>query len=184
MDTLLDYVFDYRVNPVDSIPRPQLREGMSIRLARPEDVEALATVSREAFRNHFGRIHADPRIGQDRATRFYEEWIRSSCQGYGDWIVIAEAGDQIAGLSVWRKPSSEESAFGIKMCHYSIGAIHPNHHGQGLFTAITHAGMDILAEHADYVEGPTHASNQPVQRGYAKLGWKIGDARYSFHKWI
>ena len=43
--------------------------------------------------------------------------------------------------------------------------------------------MRLLAEHAQRIEGPTHASNLPVQRAYSALGWRVAGARHGFHRW-
>lgn len=184
MDTLLDYVYDLQREPLQSVPHPPLRPGTVIRSAVEDDIEELIAMAQAAFRDHFGRFHSDERIPRHRATQIYEEWMRSSCQGYADWILVAEVRGKIAGCSVWKKPSSLQRGLGIQVGHYSIGAIHPDYHGQGLFSALTRAGMELFDGVADYIEGPTDINNHPVQRAYTKLHWRICDARYSFHKWL
>jgi hypothetical protein len=48
---------------------------------------------------------------------------------------------------------------------------------------LTLEGMRLLAGHARRIEGPTHATNFPVQRAYVALGWRVADARHGFHRW-
>lgn len=183
-DTLLDYVYDSRRYPLDSVPRPRQPQGATIRLVGEDDVEELVTVAEASFREHFGRFHSDERLSNQQAIQVYKEWIRSSCEGYADWIVVADIAGRIAGYSVWKKPSPQEERLNVRLGHYSIAAIHPDFYGRGLFTALTYAGMEFLDGVADCIEGPTHVNNHPVQRGYTKLLWRICDARHSFHKWI
>ena len=183
-DTLLDYVYNLQKDPLHSIPRPPLYPGCTIRLAATDDIGELMAMARAAFRDHIGRFHSDERITQCQATRVYEEWMRASCQGYADWVLVAEIGGRIAGCSIWKRPSVIEQSLGISLGHYSIGAINPDYKVHGLFSTLTYAGMELFDGIADYIEGPTHINNYPVQRGYTKLHWQICDARHSFHKWL
>ena len=184
MDTLLDYVYCGRADPPHDVFRPPLFEGSTIRLAKEDDVEGLAAVAHASFHHHFGRFHADERIPKGQAIQVYEEWIRASCKGYADWILVAAVNGRIAGYSVWKKPSTLEQSVGMRLGHYSIGVVHPDYHGLGLFSALTRAGMELFDGIADYIEGPTHVNNYPVQRAYSRLLWRICDARHSFHKWL
>lgn len=185
MDTLVDCCFDARRVPFSQVSPPGPPADVSLRLARPDDVEELASVARASFRSHFGRYHADERIGPALATRVYEEWARSAASGYADWICVAEAGGRIAGYSVWKRPSARERELRVRVGHYSISGIHPAFSGRGLFTALTYEGMKLLQGVSDVVEGPTHVSNHGVQRGYSRLGWRVGvDARLGFHLWL
>ncbi len=185
MDTIVDCLYDYRRTPLASIPMPALPEGVTLRLAVPSDRAELSAVAGASFREHFGRYHADERLGRDLATKAYEQWMRSSLDGYADWIHLAIAANRIVGFSVWKRPSNAESQLKVRVGHYSIAGIHPDFHGKGLFTALTYVGMQSLEGSADVIEGPTHINNYGVQFGYAKMGWRVlSDARHSFHKWI
>jgi ribosomal protein S18 acetylase RimI-like enzyme len=182
MDTLVNFVFDCRAR--GSNGDQHVPEGFAFRLATTSDTERLAAVAHSSFAGHVGRFRADPRIGHAAATRIYQEWIRSCANGWADWIVVAMHGDRIAGYSAWKKPSALDERHGIRLGHYSIGAVHPDFFGRGLFTALTHAGMEQLCSSADWIEAPTHIDNYAVQRGFLRLGWRIAGAQHSFHKWL
>lgn len=184
VDTLLDYEVDFRKVDFKELPVPPVREEITIRFAREEDGEELAALARASFANHFGRYHSDPRIPHEKATQTYVEWMNSSLHGFADYFVLAEIGGRIAGLSIWKKTSDLEKNLPIRLGHYSIGAIHPDFFGRKLFSILTYEGMRLLQPDVDIIEGPTHINNYAVQRGYARLGWQIGDARHSFHKWL
>jgi GNAT superfamily N-acetyltransferase len=185
MDTVVDFIYDFRRTPLASIQTPALPEGVTMRPAVPADREELSAVAGASFREHFGRYHADERLGRDLATRAYQQWMRSSLDGYADWIHLALVAGRIIGFSIWKRPSQAESQLKVRVGHYSIAGIHPDFHSKGLFTALTYAGMHSLEGIADVIEGPTHINNYGVQFGYAKMGWRVlSDARHSFHKWI
>ncbi|MFH2039409.1 MAG: hypothetical protein ABIJ65_08255 [Chloroflexota bacterium] len=184
MDTVLDYVYDQNRFPFESIPKPQSRDDVNLRLSKQEDEGELIEIAQRSFGNHFGRFHADESILPGQATRVYEEWITSSLKGYADYLIVAEINAEIAGYSIWKKPSSNELRHGLGIGHFSICGIHPGYQGKGLFGLLTWDGMRLLSDQVEWMEGPTHVNNYPVQRGYAKLSWQIQDARHTFHKWL
>ena len=177
MDTLLNFVFDCRTRGLNG-GLPQVPEGFVLRLATSSDVELLVELAHASFANHFGRFHADPRIGHGTAMTIYEEWIRSCASGWADSIVVAMHGDRIAGYSAWKKPSALDQRHGIRLGHFSIGAVHPDFFGRGLFTALTRAGMEQLRSSTDWIEAPTHIDNYAVQRGFLRLGWRTVGAQH------
>lgn len=184
VDTLLDYVYDARRYPLAGMMRPDPARGVNIRLAEPGDTEELVELGKLAFKTHFGRYHSDSQLPGDGVAKVYGEWARSSAAGYADWIVVAESNRELVGYSIWKKPTPYEQNMRVRMGHYSIAAVHPDYSGRGLFSALTYAGMEILKDLCDCIEGPTHINNYGVQRGYTKLNWHICDAHHSFHKWL
>jgi ribosomal protein S18 acetylase RimI-like enzyme len=92
--------------------------------------------------------------------------------------------DRIAGYSAWKKPAALDQRHGIRLGHFSIGAVHPDFFGRGLFTTLTREGMEQLRSSTDWIEAPTHIDNHAVQRGFLRLGWRIVGAQHSFHKWL
>ena len=184
VDTLLDYVYDIRRYALETLSQIAFDNRVKIRFAEAGDLDSLVEVAKACFKGHFGRYHTDERIPKDRADQIYVEWIKSSLAGYADWIIVVEYEDRIAGYSVWKKPSLQESEMSVRVGHYSIGAVHPDYSGRKLFTAITSAGLKLFDGVADVIKGPTHINNYPVQRGYARLNWHIADSRFSFHKWL
>jgi ribosomal protein S18 acetylase RimI-like enzyme len=183
MDTLLNFVFDFRTGGQKE-DASHVPEDFVLRLATSSDIESLVEIAHASFAEHFGRFHADPRIGRAAATRIYEEWIRSCANGWADWILVAEQGNRMAGYSAWKEPSALDRRHGIRIGHLSIAAVHPDFFGRGIFRALTREGMKGLRRSADWIEGPTHIDNQAVQRGWLRLGWQIAGAQHSFHKWL
>lgn len=183
-DTLLDFVFPCRKTRSVEAASVELSKGIELRLATMADIEPLTETARACFAHHFGRFHADPRIGQAAATRIYEEWIRSCVRGWADRVFVAVCDGRIAGFSAWKEPSALDSRHGIRLGHYSIGAVHPAFSGRGLFKALTRVGMSELCRSCDWIEGPTHHENHAVQRGYQQLGWETAEVQHSFHQWL
>jgi GNAT superfamily N-acetyltransferase len=184
VDTVLDFEVDLRRFPPSAQKAPPLPPDALLRVAEESDRHGLVETARRAFAGHFGRFHSDPRLGPEAGLKIYERWIESCLDGWADWVVLAEVGGRIAGYSAWKRPSAREASHGIGLGHYSIGAVHPDYSGRGLFSALTLKGSSLLEGLADRIEGPTHVNNYGVQRGYLKLGWRVENAHHSFHKWL
>lgn len=183
VDTLLDFIWDKSKNPL-KVDEENLNKEVKIEKAELKDEEQLRNLAREAFKRHFGRYHSDPNIKKEDANKVYEEWISSSLKGYADYFFVAKIKDKIAGYSIWKNMSPLEKKYNLRLGHYSIAGVDESCRGMGLFKVLTVAGMRALENDVDVIEGPTHINNYPVQKGYISLGWKIGDARHSFHKWL
>lgn len=184
MDTLVDFLYDCEKVDRSGNSELPIPPGFVLRLAMPDDVEPLMETARAAFARHFGRFHADPRIGEAAAAWVYEEWIRSCASGWADWVYVLAKGERVAGYSAWKKPSPLDTEHGFRLGHYSIGAVHPDFSGRGFFKLLTRAGMNRLCQEVDWIEGPTHLVNHAVQKAYLHLGWQNAGAHYAFHKWL
>jgi GNAT superfamily N-acetyltransferase len=184
MDSLLDFVFDFSRTPIEEINPPRRDKQLKIRRAKPADLSALMAINEKAFTGYFGRYHADPQMPPGTATKIYAQWVRSAFQGWADWILVAEVDGRIAGYGLWRKPLEIEARNSLSVAHYDLAAIDPEFLGRGLWTALMFDGMGIARNYAQYLVGPVHVCNYPVQHTLQKLGWRISSARHSFHKWL
>jgi len=184
MDTLLDFVFDFSRTTIEEIHPPRRDEQLNIRRAKPADLSALMAINEKAFTGYFGRYHADPQMPPGTATKIYAQWVRSAFQGWADWILVAEVDERLVGYGLWRKPLEIEARNSLSVAHYDLAAIDPEFLGRGLWTALMFDGMHIARNYAQYLVGPVHVCNYPVQHTLQKLGWRISGARHSFHKWL
>jgi len=184
MDTLLDFVFDFSHASIEEIAAGREDEALKIRPAKAADLPASMAISEKVFADYFGRFHADPQMPEGAPTRVYTEWVRSAFAGWADWILVAEIDGKIAGYGIWRKPLEIERRHSLRVAHYDLAAVDPQFRGGGLWAALMLDGMRIARDVAQYVIGPVHISNHPVQHILQKFGWNIAGARHSFHKWI
>jgi len=184
MDTLVDYLFDHCRTPFDQVISPRRTAGLTTRLGIPADLPQILEIAERAFKNHFGRYNADPRMPPGAAKDVYREWAHSSFSGWADWITIAEVRGKIAGYALWKKASVLEVKHGIDVLHYNLVAIHPHFARHGVFAILTYEGMRMFREYADHLTAPTHITHNAVHRLCFELGWQITGARHSFHKWL
>jgi RimJ/RimL family protein N-acetyltransferase len=171
VETIVHYEFDCRREV------PQVETPFVIRPATESDREASVALARTAFTGHFGRFHSDPRFTRDEATRVYEEWIRSSFDGWADAIFVAEDEGRVIGFVSCRR--TEERRMRVSIAF--IDAAYRNH---GLLRAFGAAVMRQYRDSADTIDGPTHIRNLAVQRAYLALGWMLRESAYTFHRWL
>jgi ribosomal protein S18 acetylase RimI-like enzyme len=184
MDTLLDFVFDFSRTPIEAINLPRRDGQWKFRQAKAADLADVIVLSEKAFSSYFGRYHADPQMPPGTATRIYTEWVRSAFKGWADWIVVAEIENRIAGYGLWRKVLEREEKPSVGVAFCDILAVDPEFHGRGLSAPLMLEGMGIARGIAQYLIGPVHVTNYPLQHSLQKLGWRICAARSSFHKWL
>jgi ribosomal protein S18 acetylase RimI-like enzyme len=182
MDTTLNFYCDFQCLP--DINKHLKCTDFKVRLADAADCNELVDISRRAFTGHIGRYHNDENIPNKMATGVYELWLKSSCSGWADWILVAEKEGRIAGYSAWKKPSDNQRKYGIDLVSHSISAIDPDFQRQGLFRLLTLESMKLIRGNYRYSEGRTVTDIFAVQRGYIRLGWKICGGQHSFHKWL
>jgi len=184
MDTLLNFLFDSLRTPLESITVQKQPNGLHIRLAAQEDLPEVLALTEKTFATYFGRYYSDPKMPPGTGTKVYDQWVRSSFEGWADWILVAEIDDRIAGYTMGKKPSVLELNHSLDIAHCNFGGIHPDFFGLGLYTALKLDAMRIARNFATHFDQLTHVSNYPVHRAILGLGWKITGARRSFHKWL
>ena len=160
--------------------------GYKIRDGQKKDRAALKRLFRVAFAKHFGRFNSDTYFSEQQALSFYEAWGEAGAfSEYINYTKLAEINDgTVIGATLWRTPTKNERDCNIGVAHYSIGAVDPEYSGKGIFQALTIAGLlEFKNSNINFVHGPTHVSNYPVQNAYFKMGWKISDVKHTFHLW-
>jgi RimJ/RimL family protein N-acetyltransferase/GNAT superfamily N-acetyltransferase len=183
MDTLVYHLFDFSRMSFDRI-RVRRPAGFSSRLAQPEDLPEMLEIAERAFKNHFGRYNADPRMPHGAARHVYREWVRSSLGAWAQWVIIAEVRGKIVGYAVWKRATPLEAKHGLDLIYYNLIAIHPHFAGRGVFAALSYDSMQMLRDHANHLVAPTHVSHNAVHHMGFEFGWQLGGARHSFHKWL
>ena len=101
-------------------------------------------------------------------ARVYEQWVRSSFEGWADWILVAEVDGRIAGYAVWKKASALEVKHSFDIAHCNLEAIHPDFFGRGLYTALTLEGMRIGGNFAQHFDLSTHVRQLSSASRHAK----------------
>ena len=147
----------------------------AVRPHREADVDRLRTIARTNHRDT--RFYADPRFPRDRCDEHYDTWIRRSCEGWADAVLVADADGKAAGyVSVHRRAD-----------HGSIGLIgvDGSARSRGLGEALVRGALDWCARDSlPECRVVTQGRNVAAQRVFQRCGFRTRSVGLWFHKWF
>ena len=177
-DTIVTYIF---------IPRRQeLGHGkylFTTRLYEPADHDAVLAVAAEAYRNFFGRYHADPHLPRELCDRLYQAWARQLLDGgLAETIIVAERKGKVVGFLGYRLKRDILEATGVKCVGGGLGGCTPE--GFGAYTAILEEAMREGMHRYDMQDFETQLNNVNIVRIYQKLNFEYARAKHTVHAWL
>jgi GNAT superfamily N-acetyltransferase len=153
---------------------PTARSEQPVREHSGEDVDRLAALARH---NHADtRFYADPNFPRDACDRFYETWIRNSCAGWADAVLVTDVDGEPSGYV------SVHDRAGVG----SIGLIgvDPDSRGRGLGEALVRGALDWCARTGlERCTVVTQGRNVGGQRVFQRCGFRTMSVALWFHKW-
>lgn len=137
---------------------PALISGVEIRPATPTDRPAILALCRTAL--GWGD---DPRFGQLFAWKHDDNVFGPS------HLWVAVDGSEIVGIRAFMRWEFVRGTELHRAVRAVDTAVHPDHQGRGLFTALTLHGLDeVRAAGVDFVFNTPNEQSLP---GYLKMGW-------------
>jgi len=174
MDTLIYYVRSL----IEPIP---VDEGIAtVRKFSPEDTDKIRAVAEKAFKGYRGHYHADERLPQHLCDEAYADWAFQSCTNpqFADAIIVAEHQHEIKGfLTLKIRPPllGEGILFGVS----------PETQGLGIGKSLMIFALRWFQEQGlNQMLISTQIVNLASQKIWARLGFEISHAYYTFHKWF
>ena len=168
-------------HPFRNRPAPALRYPIPVNLVidtpcdgeieRLQDIGAqIGFTSRFAFDQNFGR---------DDCERLYRLWIKNSCNGFADIVLVAR----------W---SQHGEAVGLITCltrdgiaDIQLAGIHVDHRQRGVGTGLVQAALDwAKKQKVEQMLVVTQARNVPAQRLYQQMGFFTKSMTLYYHKWL
>lgn len=151
-------------------------ESLSIRHSRPDDVPRLERIAKTTHRDT--RFYYDLNFPRDLCDALYETWIRRSCEGYADAVLVAEAGGEVGGYISCHLDAEARSGK-IGLVGVGEGA-----RGAGFGRALVERSLAWFHDQgAAEVTVVTQARNGAAQRLYQRCGFLTRDVNLWYHKW-
>jgi ribosomal protein S18 acetylase RimI-like enzyme len=147
-----------------------------VRLARPEEAEAVADLAFRAFL--YNRFLSDPLVPEEHARYSRREWVRNAFKGRAEAIYVVENEAHIVGFLLL-KPRT--LANGEKAGVIDLIAVAPEHSGRGLGSALVGQALRYYHGKAQFVEVSTQAKNIPSVALYTRNGFRLYSSEVSLH---
>lgn len=147
-----------------------------IRPSRATDVASLQSIARRSY--HDTRFYFDAHFPRHLSDALYETWIRLSCEGEADVVLVAELDGAPAGyISCHLDKVSLIGKVGL------VG-ISAQSQGLGIGQALVLSALDWFTTHgAREVLVVTQGRNCKAQRLYQRCGFLTSQLQLWYHKW-
>lgn len=151
--------------------------GGIIRPASPHDSDSLVGIAANSYT--LSRFYYDRCFPLESSQSLYETWIRESCQGYAQAVLVAEAdGDALGYVTCHLSDSENEARIGLLGIDQGI-------QGKGVGSSLVLSALDWFASNQqDRVNAVTQGRNIAAQRLYQRCGFLTFSVRLWYHKWF
>lgn len=172
------HLVDVRLDFIRRLDRalPAVASSTYIRPAVPADLPQLRAIAARSYQHT--RFAFDSHFPRDRVQALYEEWIRRSCEGFAERVLVVELAGMVAGYT-----SCHLEPGGIGR----IGLVGVDEHmrGRGLAPALVDAAIAFFAE-AGCTEArvATQARNIVAQRLYQNRHFVTREVGLWYHLWF
>jgi dTDP-4-amino-4,6-dideoxy-D-galactose acyltransferase len=149
----------------------------AVRHARPEDICSLQSIARESY--HDTRFYFDANFAKHLCESLYETWIKLSCEGYADEVLVAELdGVPIGYISCHLDEESRTGRIGL------VG-VSGQARGRGVGQMLVFSASEwFSAQGAQEVLVVTQGRNCAAQRLYQRCNFLIQTVQLWYHKWF
>lgn len=147
-----------------------------IRPVDPKDISAMEAIAQVSY--GFTRFHFDQHFPKAKSDALYEVWIRRSCEGFADHVLVAEMEKQIAGYVTLKLSGNGQGQIGL------IG-VREEVRGHGTGKSLINAAFDWFAsKDARVIYVVTQGRNVIGQNLYQKCGFTTKAMQLWYHKWV
>jgi RimJ/RimL family protein N-acetyltransferase len=146
-----------------------------VRPHRESDIETLRRIARVSHTDT--RFYADPRFPDERCDELYDTWIRRSCEGWADVVLVAEREDAPVGYMTVHRRNGVGSL--------GLLGVDPAARGHGIGESLVRGALAWCAD-AGIPRGTlfTQARNVGSQRLFQRLGFRTAGVDLWLHKWF
>jgi ribosomal protein S18 acetylase RimI-like enzyme len=152
-------------------------ETVEIRPSRSKDIAILQKITRTKYGD--SRFYFDPGFPAESCHKLYETWIKRSCEGYADVVLVAELNSQPEGyISCHLSPDKSIGQIGLLgVASQAAG----RKIGQKL---LQHSLEWFAEENVEIVRVVTQGRNIAAQHLYQRGGFLTCNVQLWYHKWF
>lgn len=169
---LVDTLVRFRLN-INNYKFIDNNSNILIRRSKLSDLPHLEKIAEISF--EIDRFHSDQNLPNPACDNYYKHWIRNSCNGREDIVIVAEYNGSIAGFTT-----------GVSYDNYAVvglSAVDRKYRNIGVYSK-------LICEEIEWAKSigkkeliiGTQINNIIVQKVWIKLGFTILDSSYVLHK--
>lgn len=152
-----------------------------VREIERSDVPQLIQIAQDSFTG-FGHYCADKRLPQDTCLEIYKDWTRNVCtiKDFADVVFAAYDVSTPIGFFAFKKIKASNAGESTGV----IGAVSAKYEGKNAFQSLILKGIEWSAsKNLRLTDCRVHSTNYPVNRAFAKLGFRIVSSYITMHHW-
>ena len=161
----------------DPSTRSKASQDVHIRSIKPEDIPILQEIAKNSYVD--SRFYFDKCFSEEKWQSYYATWVKKSCSGGADLVLIAENDDEVVGYITGN--ITDHQTEGI----YELTGVKPSARRAGVGQELFRSGLDWYKENGvDYVWLATQGRNIPTQRMIQRNGFITKSCQLYYHKWF
>lgn len=173
---LVDIRMTYEQRLQKALSLPALHNTADVRPSRADEVSALEDITRTC--QFDTRFSVDPGFPAERSRELYTTWVRNSCEGYAQQVLVAHLDEQPVGYI------SCHLEAGARLGSIGLVAVSSAAQGRGIGRQLVMSALHWFQEqHVDMVSVVTQGRNLVSQRLYQSCGFLTGSVHLWYHKW-
>lgn len=154
-------------------PRPA--RDITVRGFREEEIETLARIARKTSR--VSRYHFDTNFPPGASERLYDIWLRNSCSGYADKVLVAELQSEPVGFITCKVSQGEGRIV--------LVGVDDRFRGRGVGASLVDKALNWFGSQGiKRVWVVTQGRNIEGQRLYHAIGFNTASVTLFYHKWF
>ncbi len=145
------------------------------RTVQPADISTLEDIARKSHKDT--RFYFDRNFSKEKCDSLYATWIRRSCEGWADQVLVAEMNGRAVGYITCKALDESVGQIGL------VG-VDEQARGQGIGKSLILAALDWFSIHNIHsAQVVTQGRNISAQRLYQKCGFTIHSLQLWYHRW-
>jgi ribosomal protein S18 acetylase RimI-like enzyme len=133
-------------------------------------------IARGSFQ--LSRFYFDENFPEEACDAMYQIWVKKSCQGYADTVIVAEKDGKAVGFITCSLENEEAGSIGL------VG-VDENSRGMGVGRALINAALQWFANRSvKSIHVVTQGRNIPALHLYQSHGFMIKSVQIWYHKWF
>jgi len=175
---LMDTLVYYKRSLTDP-PIPPDDGSLIVRSFRKGEEDIIRKISERAFTGYRGHYHSDEKLPQNLCDETYADWAYQSCTtNLAEEVLVAEHNGEIKGFLTLRL-SNQDTGEGV------LFGVSPDAQGTGVGRSLMIGAMHWFRNKgAANMIISTQIINLSSQKVWARLGFELSFAKYTFHKWF